>query len=182
MSESTPPPLARQIGGIAADLRAQAQADSARTGLAAVLNALILALLARILGRLESMVALWQAGQLPAPIPRPARATTARPAARIPPAPPWRWLAAFLPSAAAARPPSVRRGGTGPRPAANRAPRSPVTATAARPAAPRLAESPRRAPRTWPPHPPVPAPRAQHVAPARPGFSKPAPAAAPSHA
>jgi hypothetical protein len=182
MSESTPPPLARQIGGIAAELRAHAREESLRSGLAALAHALILTLLARILGRLESMVALWQAGQLPALAPQPARAT-ARTRAPAAPARPWRWLAAFLPFPAipAAEPrhaphPRTRR----PRQATRPAPRQAAPASPKR-AAPIAAARPSRArPRPFPP--PATAPQAHAAAPARPGFSKPVLAAAPSHA
>ncbi len=182
MSEITPPPLARQIGGIAAELRAHAQEESARTGLAAVVHALILALLARIFGRLENMVALWQAGQLPALAPQPARATARTPAPAAP-ANPWRWLAAFLPFPAI--PATEPRRATHPRTPRQRqatrlAPCQAAPASPKRAPTPIAAARPSRA-RPRPFTPPVPALQAHAAAPARPGFSKPTLAAAPSH-
>jgi|GEM_PF-2270219 len=80
MLETAPPPLAQHIAGIAAGMRAMADDQAAQAGLVAALHALILATLARLLSRLEQMVELWQAGQLPEP--PPSRAAPPRPAPR----------------------------------------------------------------------------------------------------
>ena len=65
--ENHPPPLASQVAGITADLRATADLHAAQAGLVAALRALILATLARLFTHLEGLIALWQSGQLPAP-------------------------------------------------------------------------------------------------------------------
>lgn len=70
MSEHPPTPLAHQVAIMAAEMRAAADHQAAEAGLIAVLHALILATLARLLDRLETMVALWAAGALPARAPR----------------------------------------------------------------------------------------------------------------
>ena len=106
MTETSPSPLTRQIADILAALNAQAEDSRARPSLIASLHALILSALARLVTRLETLLTLWQAGQLPtsthtavnrqptfqAPRTQSApRATTpqqrARPPAPIPPAP-----------------------------------------------------------------------------------------------
>jgi hypothetical protein len=79
MSEHPPTPLAHQVAVMAAEMRAAADHQAAEAGLIAVLHALILATLARLLDRLETMVALWATGALPARAPRqpgPARPRT----------------------------------------------------------------------------------------------------------
>ena len=123
--ETTHPSLAQQVAGITAEIRARAdhQAEQAHWAApAASVRALILALLARLFGRLAAIMAAWESGQLQAPAPRAPRATTApspRPAARAaaprarslyarPPAPPH----ALLASCAVARPQAVMRAPT----------------------------------------------------------------------
>ena len=59
------PSLADQFG----TMRMSAQADSAPGWLPAPLHALIMSCLARIFGRLERMLLLWQSGPLPLPQP-----------------------------------------------------------------------------------------------------------------
>ncbi|MCC6718278.1 MAG: hypothetical protein IT555_10365 [Acetobacteraceae bacterium] len=72
---SHPPTLNQQIAG----LRSAISADQAPAWLPDALHALIIAILARLLGRLEAMIQLWQSGQLPPPPLRaPARHTTPR--------------------------------------------------------------------------------------------------------
>ncbi len=76
-----PSPLADSV----ASLRAATLATPAHAWLPAAIHALILACLARILGRLEEMIRLWQAGLLPPPVPRPRTApATSRPRAARP--------------------------------------------------------------------------------------------------
>ncbi len=70
--EPSPATLAERVG----TLRASAQADSAR---ASCLHALIMSVLARIFGRLEQMLLLWQSGELPLPQPAPPRTRHPRP-------------------------------------------------------------------------------------------------------
>ncbi len=62
-----PSPLADSV----ATLRAATLATPAHAWLPAAIHALILACLARIFGRLEEMIRLWQAGLLPPPTHRP---------------------------------------------------------------------------------------------------------------
>lgn len=72
------PPLAQRVAGIAAAMRATADEQAAGAGLLAALHALILTTLARLFGRLEHIVQLWQAGQLSLPAePQPARRSPA---------------------------------------------------------------------------------------------------------
>ena len=59
-------PLADQLAG----LRAATTSNDDRGWLPASLHALIMAILARIFGRLEHILLLWQSGNLPAPLPR----------------------------------------------------------------------------------------------------------------
>jgi hypothetical protein len=63
-------PLAQQVVGVAAAIREEAEAVSAHGGVVAVLHALFLSTLARLVGRLEHMILQWQAGQLPPQTPR----------------------------------------------------------------------------------------------------------------
>jgi hypothetical protein len=72
-----PSPLADSV----ASLRVATLATQAHAWLPAAIHALILACLARILGRLEEMIRLWQAGLLPLPMARPGtvRANPANP-------------------------------------------------------------------------------------------------------
>ena len=58
-----PPFLAHQVAG----LRAAAEADAAPGWLPAALHALIMACLARLFGRLEQIIRLWQEGDLALP-------------------------------------------------------------------------------------------------------------------
>lgn len=69
-----PPSLADQV----ARLRASATGTPAPIWLPDALHAAIMALLARIFGRLEAMIQLWQAGLLPPPTPRTTTASTKR--------------------------------------------------------------------------------------------------------
>ena len=78
--ETHPTPLAGQLAG----LRAAITSNDDRGWLPASLHALIMAIFARIFGRLEQIMLLWQSDTLPA-IP-PANATAAR--TPRPPAPP----------------------------------------------------------------------------------------------
>ena len=75
--------LALHVAGLSAALRAEADHHAVQAGLVMALHALILAAPARIMARLENLIALWQAGQLPAPQPRTRTAHT-----RTPPKPP----------------------------------------------------------------------------------------------
>ena len=68
------PSLADQFAG----LRAVTAQSTDRGWLPAALHALIMAALARIFGRLEQLVLLWQTGTLPLPAPRTAAPTTPR--------------------------------------------------------------------------------------------------------
>jgi hypothetical protein len=72
------PSLADQV----ARVRASALGTPAPIFLPDLLHAAIMALLARILGRLEDMIRLWQAGLLPPPKPRTPRRQSPRPHAR----------------------------------------------------------------------------------------------------
>ncbi len=75
MSNIPSTPLAE---GVAA-LRAQVAAVPAPAWVPEAIHALILALLLRLFGRLEDMIALWQAGHpIPLPAPRAPRNTTGR--------------------------------------------------------------------------------------------------------
>jgi len=88
--EKSPHPLAQQVAGIAANMRAQAADQAAQAGLIASLHALILAALAQIFAHLGAMFDLWQSGQLPpcpAPAPRSPSATTQRTTAHATPSP-----------------------------------------------------------------------------------------------
>ena len=193
MTEAPPQPLAPVVAGMAADLRAMARQQAEEAGLRASVHALILSLLARLFGRLETMVRLWQAGQLPFPqTTPPVGRTSAAPSDSLP-APlartsPWSWLASFFtPSGIVAperaprpRTPSLRGPAPSPRAASQSrhepVPREPAT----HPPAPALRARPAGA---WPCIPPTTsAPRAHITATARPGFSKPVPAAAPTFA
>ncbi len=69
-----PSPLADQLAG----LRAATTANAERGWLPASLHALIMAIFARIFGRLEQLLLLWQSGTLPAAQPATANATAAR--------------------------------------------------------------------------------------------------------
>ena len=64
--ETRPTPLANQLAG----LRAAITSNDDRGWLPTALHAVIAAILARIFGRLEQLILLWQAGTLPAPAPR----------------------------------------------------------------------------------------------------------------
>ena len=64
MDQPQPSHLARHLTGITADLRTRANSAS---GPRAMLLALIEACFLRIFARLEAIIALWQAGQLPQP-------------------------------------------------------------------------------------------------------------------
>jgi len=75
MLVTAPAPLPQHAAGLAAAMRAEADLRAAEAGLVAALHTLILATLARLLTRLEEMVALWQAGRLPLPAPRQPRPT-----------------------------------------------------------------------------------------------------------
>ncbi len=74
-----PSPLAESV----ASLRVAMLATPAHACVPTAIHALILACLARILGRLEDMIRAWQAGQLPPPTQRP-RTARATPCARAP--------------------------------------------------------------------------------------------------
>ena len=76
MTGHQPPLLAEQVAAILARIHASVEDHHARPGLVAALHALILSAFARLFTRLETLVALWQAGQLPA--------TAARPQAPMP--------------------------------------------------------------------------------------------------
>ena len=84
----THPSLADQFAG----LRAISTPNADTTLLSAALCAMIAAIFARIFGRLEQFLLLWQSGTLPAPQPRATvfRAATARPPPPPPPPPPHR--------------------------------------------------------------------------------------------
>lgn len=58
--------LAHQVAGIAADLRSNAPGSGPRAMLIALINTCLL----RLFTRLETLLTLWQAGQLPQPTPR----------------------------------------------------------------------------------------------------------------
>jgi hypothetical protein len=63
--QHTSQPLAPLVAALAADLRAMAHRHAGARLPAAVMHALILALLAGMLARLEAMIRLWQSGRLP---------------------------------------------------------------------------------------------------------------------
>ena len=65
MLDKPTPLLAHHLAALTAELRAQADRAAAEAGLIAALHALILATLARLFTRLETLVDLWAAGQLP---------------------------------------------------------------------------------------------------------------------
>lgn len=83
-------PTAAQLAALLAGIRAEADHHAAHAGLVATLHALILAALARLIGRFADLFALWRSGQLPPLVrdsARPSRpaaphAQTRRPAAR----------------------------------------------------------------------------------------------------
>ncbi len=76
------PPHPSPLADTVASLRIATLATPAHAWLPAAIHALILACLARILGRLEEMIRLWQAGLLPPPVQRPRTApATSRPRA-----------------------------------------------------------------------------------------------------
>ena len=77
---STPSLLAQHVAGIHAELRAEADHHAAQAGVIAALHALILTALARLFARLDDLLALWQAGQLPPLI---ARAPASRPKSAV---------------------------------------------------------------------------------------------------
>lgn len=72
-----PSPLADTV----ASLRAATMATPAHAWLPAAIHALVLACLARLFGRLEEMIRLWQAGLLPPPAQRSRTAPASRPRA-----------------------------------------------------------------------------------------------------
>ena len=63
-------PFVQQLAGISATLRADAAARACESGVIAALQALLLAALLRLVDRLQELVTLWAAGQLPPPRPR----------------------------------------------------------------------------------------------------------------
>ena len=65
METVAPPPLTQQVAGLAAGCRCESGRLAAQAGAVAALHALIFAALAGLLGRLESLMALLAAGQLP---------------------------------------------------------------------------------------------------------------------
>ena len=69
MSE-TQPQLAPLVAAMASEMRAKARDRAQEWGPGAAVRALILTLLARILGRLEAMILAWQQGLLTPPKPR----------------------------------------------------------------------------------------------------------------
>ena len=81
-------PLAQQIAAITAAIRTEADHHANQAGLVASLHALIFAALSRLFTRLESILTLWQAGQLPhpaqSPHPRPALEPSESPRATTP--------------------------------------------------------------------------------------------------
>ncbi len=89
MLVQAPSPLAAQVAAITAGIRAESDLRAAEAGLIAALQALILATLARLFSRLESLIELWAAGQLPIPAHTPHRRATApaRPRPNSVPAP-----------------------------------------------------------------------------------------------
>lgn len=187
-------PLAPLVDGIAAELRAQADQEVARAGLVAAMRALIFATLARLVGRLGAMVHLWQSGQVP-PTPSvsrrtslPGEAPSASGPLHLPSAAsgPWSWLASWFASRDAdllAPAPRARTASHAPRPAraaGRHAPRPRAPARIA-PAASPTAPPRRHAPASRPPSPPCAAsPGTPTLGPSRPGFSRPAPDAAPT--
>ena len=117
------------FAGLAAELRLHAGDRAEAFGPVAAIQALILALLARLLGRLDALFASWQHGQLPLPAPAPpaphpttpgipARTTPTH--TRTPSVADWLFsLWAEEPPARAARPsaPHIAPGAAPPRPA-----------------------------------------------------------------
>ncbi len=72
METQSTSPLAARFAG----LHAAVEADSKSAWIPAVIHAAIAAIFARIFGRLEQLIQLWQAGQLTQPkCPQPPRAT-----------------------------------------------------------------------------------------------------------
>ena len=65
METAAAPPLTQQVAGLAAGCRCESGRLAAQAGVVAALHALIFAALAGLLGRLESLMALLAAGQLP---------------------------------------------------------------------------------------------------------------------
>ena len=68
MKTQGPTSLARNLAVILTDIRSEADRRAAERGLVAALHALILSAFARLFTRLETLVSLWQAGQLPLPL------------------------------------------------------------------------------------------------------------------
>ncbi len=67
METHGPHPLTQQVAGLAAGCRCESDRLAAQASLVAAVHALILSALAGLLGRLETILALWAAVQLPLP-------------------------------------------------------------------------------------------------------------------
>lgn len=65
--QEAPPSLAQAFAAMAGEMRAQADRRAQDWGPVAALHALLLATLARLVGRLETIFLAWQQGQLPPP-------------------------------------------------------------------------------------------------------------------
>jgi hypothetical protein len=97
-------PNATPLSGQVASLRRDLQAIPAPAWVPSAIHALILACLTRIIGRLEDLVALWEAGKLPAfPEPTPRTRTAAPRAHTVAPARRTGWLLALFAPAPAPR-------------------------------------------------------------------------------